>query len=54
MNKVMRIIKEKKLTIITQKMENDCEMEVITRKKYADTIFEIFNVLFEIDIQIIE
>jgi uncharacterized YigZ family protein len=54
MNKVMRIIKEKKLTIITQKMENDCEMEIITRKKNANTIFEIFNVLFEIDIQIIE
>lgn len=54
MNKVMRIIKEKKLKIATQKMENDCEIEIISRKKNANTIFEIFNALFEIGIQIIE
>lgn len=54
MNKVMRIIKEKKLTIATQKMENNCEIEIITRKRKANTVFEIFNALFEIGIQIIE
>ncbi|MBC7440229.1 MAG: YigZ family protein [Flavobacterium sp.] len=54
MNKVMRIIKEKKLKIAAHKMENDCEIEIISRKKNANTIFEIFNALFEIGIQIIE
>jgi uncharacterized YigZ family protein len=54
MNKVMRLIKEKNLTIVAQKMENNCEIEVISRKKNARAIFEIFNTLFEITIKIIE
>lgn len=54
MNKVMRLIKEKNLTIVAQKMENNCEIEVISRKKNAHAIFEIFNTLFEITIKIIE
>lgn len=54
LNKVMRIIKEKKLKIIFQKTENDCEIEVISRKKNTNTIFEVFNALFEIGIKIIE
>lgn len=33
MNKVMRIIKEKKLQIINQKMELNCEVEISIRKK---------------------
>ena len=31
-NKVMRVIKEKKLIVISQKMELDCEIEITTRK----------------------
>ena len=54
MNKVMRLIKEKNLTIVAQKMENNCEIEVFSRKKNADAIFEIFNTSFEITIKIIE
>lgn len=49
-NKVMRVIKEKKIKIITQKMELDCEIEIATRKKEAQIVFETFNSLFEIEI----
>ena len=51
MNKVMRIIKEKNLDIVNQKMELSCEIEIKTRKKNADTIADIFENLFEITIQ---
>ena len=33
MNRVMRTIKEKNLSIISQKMENSCKLEIATRKK---------------------
>lgn len=48
MNKVMRIIKEKNLEIIAQKMEMSCEIEIATRKKNAEHIFDIFNSVYEI------
>jgi uncharacterized YigZ family protein len=58
MNKVMHVIKEKKLDIVTQTMEleEDSEqtlgkIEVKTRKKNAEMIFDIFDKLFEIDIK---
>lgn len=58
MNKVMRVIKEKKLEIVTQEMEIDSEtnlpigkLVIKTRKKNAEMIFDIFNSLFEIDIK---
>ena len=51
MNKIMRIIKEKNLTIISQKMELNCEMEIATRKKNAEIIFDIFDTMFEISIK---
>ena len=51
MNKVMRIIKEKKIAIVNQKMEMSCEIEIKTRKKNTDIIIEIFENLFEITIQ---
>jgi uncharacterized YigZ family protein len=50
MNKVMRIIKEKNLEIITQKMELTCEIEIATRKKNAEIIFDIFTNLYEVTI----
>ena len=49
-NKVMRIIKEKKLIVFSQKMELNCEIEITTRKKNAEGIFDIFKGLFEITI----
>lgn len=51
MNKVMRIIKEKSLSITNQKLELDCQITISVRKKEASQIFEIFNNLFEIDIK---
>ena len=51
MNKIMRIIKEKDLTIISQKMEMSCEIEIATRKKNAKIIFGIFDAMFEISIK---
>jgi uncharacterized YigZ family protein len=50
-NKVMRVIKEKNIGIVNQKMELSCEIEIITRKKNAETIFDIFNSMFEIEIK---
>ena len=54
MNKVMRIIKEKNLDIVSQKMEMSCEIEIKTRKKNAEMIFDIFSNLYEIDIKLKE
>ena len=54
MNKVMRIIKEKNLDIVNQKMELNCEIEIATRKKNAQQTFDIFSTLFEIEIEEIE
>ncbi len=58
MNKVMRVIKEKKLEIVTQEMEINensglpiGKIEIKTRKKNAEMIFDIFNSIFEIDIK---
>ncbi|WP_412476644.1 IMPACT family protein [Flavobacterium sp. TBRC 19031] len=51
MNKVMRIIKENNLDIVAQTMSESCEIEIATRKKNAEKIFDIFNHLFEIEIQ---
>lgn len=54
MNKVMRIIKEKNLDIVSQNMEMSCEIEIKTRKKNAEMIFDIFSNLYEIDIKLKE
>lgn len=51
MNKVMRVIKEKNIAIVSQKMEEDCQIEIATRKKNAKSIFAIFNSIFEVGIK---
>ena len=51
MNKVMRVIKEKNLMIISQKNENSCVIEIATRKKNSEMVFDIFKNMFEIDIK---
>jgi uncharacterized YigZ family protein len=60
MNKVMRVIKEKKLEITSQEMEIDEDtglpvgkITTKTRKKNAESVFDIFDLMFEIDIKII-
>lgn len=51
MNKVMRIIKENNLEIVAQRMNESCEIDLAIRKKNAEKIFDIFNHLFEIEIE---
>lgn len=51
MNKVMRVIKEKNLDIISQKMELDCEIVIATRKKNAPMVLEAFENLYEVTIR---
>lgn len=50
MNKVMRVIKEKNLDIVSQKMEMDCEMVISTRKKNAPMVLEAFENLYEVTV----
>lgn len=52
MNKVMRVIKEKNLEIISQTMNESCKIEIATRKKNAEQIVDIFTNLYEIEIKI--
>ncbi len=49
-NKVMRVIKEKNLEIVSQTMNESCEIEIATRKKNAEMVFDIFSSLYEINI----
>lgn len=58
MNKVMRVIKEKKLEIVTQEMEINEDsglpigkIEIKARKKNAEMVFDIFDSMFEITIK---
>ena len=50
MNKIMRIIKEKKLNITSQKLNESCEIIISVRKKNATIICAIFKNMFEIEI----
>lgn len=58
MNKIMKVIKEKNLEITHQKMEINPKsnlpigkIEIKTRKMNSKTIFDVFNSMFEIEIQ---
>ena len=51
MNTVMRIIKEKQLSITNQKLEMDCQITISVRKNDAEAIFDSFNHLYEIQIK---
>ncbi len=50
MNKVMRVIKEKNLEIVSQQMDESCQIEIATRQKNAAMVLEIFEAMFEITI----
>ncbi len=50
MNKVMRVIKEKNLNVIGQKLELDCEIEISVRKSESEMIFSIFEALYGVSI----
>ena len=51
MNTVMRIIKERKLNITHQKLEMDCQITISVRKNEAESVFEAYNHLFDINIE---
>ena len=50
-HKVMRVIKEKRLDVIHQKMELDCQVTISVRKKEADNIFTVFKSIYGIHIK---
>lgn len=54
MNKVMRVIKEKNLKIIDQKMELDCNIYISVRKSLAAEIEELFDSIYEVSVNEIE
>ena len=54
MNAVMRVVKEKNLNIIAQKLEMDCQYTISVRKKEADSIFTIFDNLYKVDIKVLD
>ncbi|QXP73782.1 YigZ family protein [Tenacibaculum sp. AHE15PA] len=51
MNKVQRVVKERNLNIIAQKLEMDCQYTISVRKKEAQMIFDIFDNLFKVTIK---
>ncbi len=51
MNIVMRIIKEEKLSILNQKMELNCEINLAVRKKDAKRIFDLFQNTYKVSIK---
>lgn len=51
MNKVMRIIKEKNLNVMNQKLELNCELTISVRKKDAEAVLNSFSILFEVKIK---
>lgn len=53
MNKVMRIIKEKKLKIIKQVLESNCQMTILIRLSESENFYKYFENLHEINIKIL-
>ena len=51
LNKIMRIIKEKKLQLISQKMDELCQIEISSSKKNEEIIFATFNSIPNISIE---
>ena len=54
MNSVMRIIKERNIDIVDQKLEIDCQYTIAVRKNDAEIIFTIFDTLYKVAIKVSE
>ena len=54
MNAVMRIIKEKQIDIVHQKLEMDCTYIISVRKNDAKSIFQFFDALYKVAIKEME
>ncbi len=50
MNQVMRIIKERNLKVLTQKLEMDCKIKISVRKKDSEIVFKNFEDLYKVTI----
>ncbi len=48
LKRIVEIIKEKNLQIVSQKMEMDCEIEISIRKKSVQNLLDTFESLYEI------
>ena len=51
MNTVMRIIKDEKLTIVSQKMELNCEIVIKVRLKQAERVLKLLEQLHKIKVK---
>lgn len=51
MNKVMRVLKEKNISVINQKLELDCRVYIEVRKGQSDEIQQIFQQMYEVKIK---
>ncbi|PNQ72699.1 YigZ family protein [Hanstruepera neustonica] len=51
MNKVMRLIKEKNLKIVDQKLELTCEITISVRLKQAEKTYNSFNSIYGVEIR---
>jgi uncharacterized YigZ family protein len=51
LNKIMRVIKEKNLEILSQKMDVQCEITLATRKSNEDNLLADFENLYEINLK---
>ena len=52
-NKVMRIIKEKNLTVVNQKLELDCEITISVRLRDIPSILETFGTQYGIETKVL-
>ena len=54
MNKVMKIIKDRNLTIVSQTMEMNCTLLIEVRKAEASYVEQLFEQLYEVTIEKLE
>lgn len=54
MSKVLRILKEKNIGLIQQKLELNCEYIIAVRKKESKSILEFFKNLYKVEIEALE
>jgi len=54
MSKVMRILKEKNIEIISQDLALDCKLTISVRKNEADDIFSFFMEFYKVEVKQLE
>jgi len=54
MSKVLRILKEKNIGLIQQKLELNCEYIIAVRKKESKSILDFFKNLYKVEIEALE